>query len=104
MAAWKTWNWRNLDDLRLPAAFDVVLTHNKTKRFCATFDEEKSPPLSVFMQDLMRYAKAHANKKLSGFVKVVENTTVNGTPLRLIINAHLRFGCSCRDCVREARR
>lgn len=82
--AWKGCVWADLDALELPPGTRVELRHNAGNIMCATLRED-GPRLGAVLGALVVAGRAVANPKITGFVKVVEHTRVDGVPLAQVL-------------------
>jgi hypothetical protein len=88
-------DWKNgltWEDLafELPAGSRLVLRHNKNLQYGYT--PSKGEPLSIALQRMEDYCKKHTkgNPKITGPIKVVEHTRLNGGPLWVKLRLHIR--------------
>lgn len=84
---WKTsLTW---DSLAFHAEGRLVLRHNKNLQFGYTI--KPSETLEEALRYMEDYCKKHpkGNPKITGFIKVVEHTTLNNVPLPLKIRQFL---------------
>ena len=87
---WRELDWHHLDfhmeGLRL------VLRHNKKLQYGHTVCYPET--LKVAMQTMVSYCKDHpdGNPKISGFIKVVEHTRVNGVPMSVMLTKWIHQG------------
>ena len=80
---WRDLDWKDLDfymeGVRLVLRHNKKLQHGHTVRCPET--------LMVAMQGMMAYCAGHpdGNKKITGFIKVVEHTRINDIPMSVML-------------------
>lgn len=86
---WKTsLSWENLG-FHVPGR--LVLRHNKNLQFGYSIKPHET--LEEALKFMEEYCKKHpkGNPKITGFIKVVEHTTLNNVPLQLKIRQFLEL-------------
>ena len=86
-STWKQFTWNDLDRLRTPENTLVSLKHNSFEKFEGVTKNGVS--LKSLLLSLMQKGKREANSRITGFIKTVENTRVNGEWLPNIITRTL---------------
>ena len=82
-AKWKRLDWDDLDFYMEGSR--LVLRHNKKLQFGHTIRYPET--LKVAMEKMMTYCMEHpdGNKKICGFIKVVEHMRINDCPMRVML-------------------
>ena len=84
---WKALGWSDLDTLLATCQGTLSLRHNASNIFRTTIADGDS--LAEALQRLADVGKRRANHRITGFIKVVDNTTLDDMPLSLLLENSL---------------